>query len=78
MSVRKDIARVYTEKVDYLPGTIARRKDRQARKSVTRTTSPNTASCTPEALPFFQTFTHDLFCVGIEAVPAYGVFRSGR
>jgi spermidine dehydrogenase len=32
---------------------------------------------TPKALPFFQTFTHDLFCVGIEAVPAMQCFEAG-
>jgi len=31
----------------------------------------------PEALPFFQTFTHDLFCVGIEAVPAMACYEAG-
>jgi spermidine dehydrogenase len=29
----------------------------------------------PEALPFFQTFTHDLFCVGIEAVSAMACYE---
>jgi spermidine dehydrogenase len=32
---------------------------------------------TPEALPFFQTFTHDLFCIGIESVPAMACFEAG-
>ena len=32
---------------------------------------------TPKALPFFQTFSHDLFCVGIEAVPALQCFEAG-
>ena len=31
----------------------------------------------PEALPFFQTFPHDLYGVGIDAVPALGCFESG-
>jgi len=31
----------------------------------------------PEALPFFQTFTHDLFCIGIEAVPAMACYEAG-
>jgi len=31
----------------------------------------------PEALPFFQTFTHDLFCIGIEAVPAIACYEAG-
>src|SRR5258708_34038324 len=32
---------------------------------------------TPEALPFFQTFTHDLFCIGIESVPAMACYEGG-
>ena len=32
---------------------------------------------TPDALPFFQTFPHDLFCVGIDAVSALACFYSG-
>jgi spermidine dehydrogenase len=31
----------------------------------------------PEALPFFQTFPHDLFCVGIDAVSALACFYVG-
>src|SRR5256885_8688446 len=31
----------------------------------------------PEALPFFQTFTHDLFCIGIESVPAMACYEAG-
>src|SRR5207249_4511776 len=31
----------------------------------------------PEALPFFQTFTHDLFCIGIESVPAMACYKAG-
>jgi len=32
---------------------------------------------TPKALPFFQTFPHDLFCIGIEAVPAMECYKDG-
>src|SRR5262249_44797350 len=32
---------------------------------------------TPEALPFFQTMPHDLFCVGIDAVSAYSCYQAG-
>jgi spermidine dehydrogenase len=31
----------------------------------------------PEALPFFQAFTHDLFCVSIESVPAMECYEAG-
>ncbi len=76
-SVRKDIARVYTEKVDYLKGMS--REEKIARLKTISYSDYLTEYCklTPEALPFFQTFTHDLFCVGIEAVPAYLCYEAG-
>jgi spermidine dehydrogenase len=75
--VRKDIARVYTEKVDYLRGMSHEQKI--AKLKTTSYSDYLTQYCklTPEALPFFQTFTHDLFCVGIEAVPAYSCYEAG-
>jgi spermidine dehydrogenase len=76
-AVRKDIARVYTEKVDYLKGLSQEQKI--ARLSKISYSEYLTKHCKllPEALPFFQTFTHDLFCVGIEAVPAYECYEEG-
>ncbi len=76
-AVRKDIARVYTEKVDYLPGLS--RDEKIAKLSKISYADYLTHHCKliPEALPFFQTFTHDLFCVGIEAVPAYACYEAG-
>ena len=75
--VRKDIARVYTEKVDYLHGRS--QKEKIALLSGISYADFLTKHCklAPEALPFFQSFTHDLFCVGIEAVPAYACYEAG-
>ncbi len=36
-----------------------------------------TCNVTPEALPFFQTYTHDLFGVGIDAVAALSCYEAG-
>jgi spermidine dehydrogenase len=76
-AVRKDIERVYTEKVDYLPGLS--REEKIAKLSKISYAEYLTQYCklTPDALPFFQTFTHDLFCVGIESVPAYACYEAG-
>ena len=76
-AVKKDIARVYTEKVDYLPGM--KREQKIAALSKISYADYLTGHCRliPEALPFFQTFTHDLFCVGIEAVPAFACYEAG-
>jgi spermidine dehydrogenase len=71
---KKDIARVYTEKVDYLPGLS--REEKQAKLSKISYAEFLTTYCqvTPQALPFFQAMPHDLFGVGIDAVPAYYCF----
>jgi spermidine dehydrogenase len=76
-AVRGDIARVYTEKADYMKGLSQEQKVAQLRKISYAEFLTKYCKLKPEALPFFQTFTHDLFCVGIEAVPAYSCYDSG-
>ena len=75
--VRRDIERVYTEKVDYLPGLS--RAEKRARLNKISYADFLTKLCkmTPDALPFFQTYTHDMFCVGIEAVSALECYEVG-
>ncbi len=76
-SVQRDIARVYSERVDYLKGLSQEQKIAQLRKISYAEFLTNYCKLSPEALPFFQTFTHDLYCVGIEAVPAYECYEAG-
>jgi len=76
-AVKKDIARVYTEKTDYLPAMSPEEKAAYLLKISYAEFLTKHCKLVPEALPFFQTFTHDLFCVGIEAVPAFQCFQSG-
>jgi spermidine dehydrogenase len=73
---RKDIARVYTEKVDYLAGLS--REEKRAKLAKFSYADYLTKFCKlhAEALPFFQTFPHDLYGVGIDAVSALGCFES--
>ncbi|HXY50961.1 MAG TPA: FAD/NAD(P)-binding protein [Terriglobales bacterium] len=68
--VRRDLARVYTEKVDYLPDLTPEQK--RARLAKTSYADFLTKDCKvhPDALRFFQSYTNDLFAVGIDAVPA--------
>jgi len=76
-AVKKDIARVYTEKVDYLPGLSQEEKIAALKKVSYADYLTKHCKLVPEALPFFKTFTHDLYCVGIEAVPAYACYEAG-
>src|SRR5258708_535061 len=75
--VRRDIARVYTERVDYLPGLSDEEKLTKLGKISYADYLVKYCNLLPEALPFFQTFTHDLFCVGIEAVSARACYEAG-
>jgi spermidine dehydrogenase len=76
-AVRKDIARVYTQKVDYLQGMSQPEKVATLKKVSYADFLTKYCKVTPQALPFFQTFTHDLYCVGIEAISAYVCYESG-
>jgi spermidine dehydrogenase len=76
-AVRKDIVRVYTEKVDYLAGLSKQAKLARLAKISYADFLTQVCKISPEALPFFQKFSHDLFCVGIEAVSALNCFYAG-
>ena len=73
--VRKYIARVYTEKVDYLKDLSREQKIAQLKKISYAEYLTKYCKLSPAALPFFQAFPHDLFCVGVEAVPAYACYE---
>lgn len=74
---KKDIARVYTEKKDYLAGLSKKEKLAKLAKISYADYLARFCGVHREALPFFQTFPHDLYGVGIDAVPALGCFESG-
>jgi spermidine dehydrogenase len=75
-SVRRDIARVYTEKTDYMAGmSLAQKRARLASISYADFLT-GCCKLTPQALPFFQKFPHDLFGVGIEAVSALSCWEN--
>ena len=75
--MRRDIARVYTEKKDYLAGKSLEEKAALLSKISYAQYLTEYCKLTPAALPFFQTFPHDLFCVGIDAVSAMQCYEAG-
>jgi spermidine dehydrogenase len=75
--VRRDIARVYTEKVDYLPGLSAAQKRAKLAKISYADFLTKVCKINPDALKFFQSYTNDLFAVGIDAVPALACYEQG-
>jgi spermidine dehydrogenase len=75
--VRADIARVYMDKVDYLPGLSAEQKRARLSKISYANFLTQTCKVHPDALKFFQSYTHDLFTVGIDAVSALACYEAG-
>ena len=70
VEVQRDILRVETEAADYLPGlTSSQKKDKLSRISY-KNYLLNVVKMHPDVIPFYQTRTHGLFGVGIDAVPA--------
>jgi spermidine dehydrogenase len=67
---QKDLARLFTEKVDYLPGkTPAEKKVYLARTSY-KDFLLNNVKVDPGVIPYFQSSTYGLYGVGVDAVPA--------
>jgi spermidine dehydrogenase len=73
---RREIARLYTEKIDYLPGLARAEKRGRLAKISYADFLTKICKAPAEVLPFFQTYTHDLFAVGIEAVSALSCYES--
>ena len=68
--VQKDIARLETAKVDYMPGlSSAQKKDRLSRMSY-KDFLLNVVKVDPRAVPVYQSRTHGLYGIGIDAVGA--------
>lgn len=74
--VQREIARLYTEKKDYLPGLSREEKHARLAKISYATFLTEICGADPAVLPFFQTYTHDLFAVGIDAIAALTCYRN--
>ena len=69
-AAQKAIARLETERVDYMPGlSSAEKKDRLSRMSY-KDFLLNVVKVPPDVIPFYQTRTHGLYGIGIDAVGA--------
>jgi spermidine dehydrogenase len=69
-SAQKDLARLYTEKVDYLPGKSPAEKKAYLARTSYKDFLLSDAKVNPGVIPYFQSSTYGLYGVGIEAVPA--------
>ncbi len=74
--VRRDIVRLYTDKRDYLAGRSLLEKERLLKRTSYADYLTRYCKLAPKGLAFFQTFTHDLFCVGIDAVSAWSCLHA--
>jgi spermidine dehydrogenase len=73
---RRDIARLYTAKTDYMAGISREEKRARLAKMSYADFLIKTCGAHPDVLPFFQSYTHDLFAVGIEAISALACYRN--
>ena len=71
---RRDIERLYTEKTDYMAGFSQAQKRARLGKMSYADFLTKVCRASPEVLPFFQSYTNDLFAVGIEAISALACY----
>jgi spermidine dehydrogenase len=69
-AAQNDLARLYTEKVDYLPGQSPAQKKAYLARTSYRDFLLKDVKVDPGVLPYLQSSTYGLYGVGIDAVPA--------
>ncbi len=74
--VRHEIARLYTEKKDYLPGLSRQEKHARLAKISYAGFLTEICKADPAVLPFFRSYTNDLWAVGIEAISALACYSN--
>jgi len=76
-AAQKDIARIFSEKVDYLPDMDHERKKIYLAHTSYKDFLLKNAKVHPDVIPFFQKETYGLYGVGIDAVPAGDLAKLG-
>jgi spermidine dehydrogenase len=76
-AARRDLKRIHTEKVDYLPGLTSRQKKAKLARMSYADFLIGPAKCDQGVLPYFQPRPHSLYGVGIDAVPAQDAWGLG-
>jgi spermidine dehydrogenase len=74
--VQLEIVRLYGGKKDYLSGLSKEEKHARLAKISYAGFLTDICKADPGVLPFFQTYTHDLYAVGIDAVSALACYRN--
>ena len=70
VQAQHDIARVQEAKIDYMEGIPQDQKKAQLSKMSYKDFLLNVVKAHPDVIPFYQTRTHGLYGIGIDAVPA--------
>jgi spermidine dehydrogenase len=74
---RKDLVRLQTESVDYLPGLSPEQKRDRLSTVSYKVFLLEIARVHPDLVKLYQTLPHDLYCVGIDAVSAMACKQMG-
>jgi spermidine dehydrogenase len=73
---RRDLVRLYTESIDYLPGLSPEEKQALLCKVSYERYLTEHCRAHPEVLKILRTFPHNLFAVGIDAVSAWSCYHA--
>src|SRR3984957_16483992 len=76
-AARKDLLRLHRADVDYMPDLNPTQKKAKLIKTSYKTFLEQCVKVHPDVVKLFQTSTHDLYAVGIDAVSAYDCAREG-
>lgn len=76
-AAQQDLLRLQHEKIDYLPGLTPEQKLLKLIKTSYKDFLLDSAKVHPDVIKVFQSSTHDLFVVGIDAVSAADCAREG-